>query len=129
MLYALLAYHDETVIDALSPTEDEALMDDINAVHARLTDAGHMGPAARLDFTRAAKSIRRGRGGATVTDGPFIETKEHLLGLYVMAFDSEAEALEAAKALCIANPHAGYELRPITYYLPGAETVGAVKQR
>ncbi len=54
-----------------------------------------------------------------VIDGPFAETKEALLGFYVLDCATQAEAIEAAKALQKMNPSAVYELRPIPLYLPG----------
>ena len=117
MLYAVLAYHPEGEIEALTPEQDAALMEDLHAVHRRLMEDGRLGPAARLGPTHAAKTVRRPR--ATVLDGPFAETKEQLLGFYVMEFPSMDDAVAAAQALGEANPSAVYEVRPITLYLPG----------
>ena len=52
MLYALLAYHEEHVIQAMDAAEDSALMAELNAVHGRWTEAGTLGPAARLPLVR-----------------------------------------------------------------------------
>ena len=54
-------------------------------------------------------------------DGPFAETKEQLLGFYVMDCASEEAAIEAARDLRRVNPSAVYEIRPILLYLPGAD--------
>jgi hypothetical protein len=54
-----------------------------------------------------------------VTDGPFSETKEQLLGFYVVDCASEEAAVEAARDLRRANPTAVYEIRPVRLYLPG----------
>jgi hypothetical protein len=116
MLYAFLAYHDEAAIDALSEAQDDALMEDLHKVHARLIADGHLGPAARLGPTRTARTRR----GQAVMDGPFTETKEQLLGFYVVDFPSLEAALKAADDLGRANPSAVYEIRPITVFLPGA---------
>lgn len=115
MLYAMLAYHVEGVITVMTPEEDAALMDGMHKVHRRLTDEGKLGPAARLGPTDRALTIRAG----AVIDGPFAETKEALLGFYVLDCATEAEAVAAAKALQLTNPSAVYELRPIPLYLPG----------
>lgn len=117
MLYAFLAYHAEGLIEALSPEEDAALMDELHAVHRRLQNEGRLGPAARLGPTQGARTVRKPR--SVVVEGPFAETKEHLLGFYVMDFPSMDEAVAAAQALGAANPSAIYEIRPITLYLPG----------
>jgi hypothetical protein len=49
-----------------------------------------------------------------VTDGPFIETKEWLVGFYLLDCDSEEEALERARMICPAGAHA-IEVRPVTW--------------
>jgi hypothetical protein len=118
MLYALLAYHDEGEVIAMSEADDIAKMDRMNQVHARLTTVGQLGPAARLGATMLAKTVRK-RG--VVLDGPFAETKEHLLGFYILDCADEAEALAAVDALKAVNPEAVYELRPIVLYLPGTD--------
>lgn len=84
---------------------------------------GHFGPAARLDETRKARTLR-GPGTGVVLDGPFAETKEQLLGFYIMEFSDEAGAIAAARELRKANPGAVYEIRPIKLFLP-ADGFGA----
>jgi hypothetical protein len=54
-----------------------------------------------------------------VLDGPFAETKEQLLGLYVLNCADEAEAIGIARDLRRVNPSAVYEIRPIRLYIPG----------
>lgn len=116
MLYAMLAYHVEGAITAMTPEEDVALMEGMHKVHGRLTEEGKLGPAARLGATGRARTVR---AGGAVIDGPFAETKEALLGFYVLDCASMEEAVQAAKDLQKANPSAVYELRPIPLYLPG----------
>ena len=53
-------------------------------------------------------------------DGPFAETKEQLLGFYVLDCADDGAAIEAARELRRANPSAVYEIRPVITYLPGA---------
>lgn len=119
MYYAILAYHAAGVIDALSEEEDAALMSELLEVNDRLVAEKHLGPAARLGPARNAVTLR-GTGPGTVMDGPFAETKEELLGFYVMDFPTIEDAIAAARDLRRANPTAIYELRPISLYLPGA---------
>ena len=118
MLYAFLAYHVETEVTSWTPEEDAALMVNLHQVHDRLHQAGRLGPAARLGVTSKARTLR-GPGAGTVIDGPFAETKEQLLGLYVLNCASEAAAIEAARELRQVNPSAVYEIRPVQLYLPG----------
>jgi hypothetical protein len=119
MLYAILAYHEEAQVESWSPAEDAALMAGLNAVHARLTNESVLGPAARLGQTARARTLR-GPGRGLVIDGPFAETKEQLLGLYVLDCEDEAAAIAAARDLRAVNLGAVYEIRPIRFYLPGA---------
>ncbi|TIO76033.1 MAG: YciI family protein, partial [Mesorhizobium sp.] len=68
-----------------------------------------------------AKAVTlRGPGDGMVIDGPFAETKEQLLGLYVLDCANQDEAIAVARDLRRVNPTAVYEIRPIALYLPGA---------
>ena len=118
MLYAILAYHVETEVMSWTPEQDAALMTNLHQVHDRLHQEGRLGPAARLGSTKRAITLR-GPGAGTVIDGPFAETKEQLLGLYVLDCASEAAAIEAARDLRRVNPTAVYGIRPVQIYLPG----------
>jgi hypothetical protein len=118
MLYALLAYHVEDLITALSPAEDDALMEGLHKVHDRLFADDAIGPAARLGPTGSAVTVRRGKRLA-VMDGPFAETKEQLLGFYVVDVADLEAAIQAADDLGKVNPTAVYEIRPIITYRPG----------
>jgi hypothetical protein len=56
-----------------------------------------------------------------VIDGPFAETKEQLLGFYVVDCASLEEAIEAAQDLARASGSAGaFELRPLAYFSAGS---------
>jgi len=118
MYFAILAYHAEGVVESWTPEEDAALMTDLLAVNDRLVKEKHLGPAARLGPTAGAKTLR-GAGAGVVTDGPFAETKEHLLGFYVVDYPTIDDAVAAARELRGANPTAVYEIRPVPLYLPG----------
>ena len=118
MLYAILAYHVEVEVMGWTAQEDAAVMSGLNKVHDRLTQDTRLGPAARLGPTEKARTLR-GPGAGLVVDGPFAETKEQLLGFYVMEFASEDAAIAAARELRRANPSAVYEIRPISFYRSG----------
>jgi hypothetical protein len=118
MLYAILAYHVEEEVASWTPQEDAALMDDLNKVHDRLHEEGRIGPAARLGATEGA-CVLRGKGKGMVTDGPFTESKEQLLGFYVIDCADRDAAIAAARDLRGANPGAMYEIRPVRLYRPG----------
>ncbi|TIV91947.1 MAG: YciI family protein [Mesorhizobium sp.] len=120
MFYAILAYHVEETVQSWTSEEDAALMKDLLEINDRLTRAGKLGPAARLDGTGKAVTLR-GPGDGMVIDGPFAETKEQLLGLYVLDCADQDEAVAVARDLRRVNPTAVYEIRPISLYLPGAK--------
>ncbi|MDQ0136249.1 hypothetical protein J2T08_004185 [Neorhizobium galegae] len=119
MYYAILAYHEEGVVQSWTEEEDQALMTELLEVNDRLVAQKSLGPAARLGPTEQAVTLR-GKGEGMVIDGPFAETKEQLLGLYVVDFPTIDGAIAAARDLRRANPTAVYEIRPILLYLPGA---------
>jgi hypothetical protein len=118
MYYAILAYHAEGVVESWTAEEDAALMTELLEVNDRLVREQQLGPAARLGPTARAMTLR-GPGTGVVMDGPFAETREHLLGFYVVDFPTAEEAVGAARELRRANPTAVYEIRPISLYLPG----------
>ncbi len=119
MLYAILAYHVEAEVMSWTAEEDAALMTNLLAVHDRLNERKLLGPSARLGATAKARTLR-GPGAGMVLDGPFAETKEQLLGLYVVDCASEDAALDVARDLRRVNPSAVYEIRAIRKYIPGA---------
>ena len=123
MLYAVLAYHVETEVQSWTPAQDAALMASLGEAHVRINRTSKLGPAARLGATQNALTLR-GPGAGMVLDGPFAETKEQLLGFYIMEFDNDDGAIAAARELRKANPSAVYEIRPIKLFLP-ADGFGA----
>lgn len=117
MLYAVLCYNAEEVVTAWTKEEDDAVMARLDVVHQRLIDAGKMGPSARLMPTTAATTLHKSDGA--VLDGPYAETKEQLLGLYIIDVADLEEGLAVARDLTKANPGGAYELRPLRLFLPG----------
>jgi hypothetical protein len=101
-----------------SAEEDATLMADLRKAHERINQLGKLGPAARLGETRRARTLR-GTGDGLMIDGPFAETKEQLLGFYVVDLPDEDAAADAVRHLRRANPGAVYEVRPIRLFIPG----------
>jgi len=119
MLYTLLCYNKEDVVWSWSKEEDDAVMARLSVVHERLVKEGKLGPSLRLLPTTAATTLR---GKDMVIDGPFAETKEQLLGFYVIDVPDLDAALDVARELSQANPTSTYEIRPIALYVPEART-------
>lgn len=119
MQYAILCYHDEKVTCAWSKEQDDAVMAKLGAVMEKYSRQGKLGPVARLLPTTAATTLRKDREPALVVDGPFAETKEQLLGFYIIDCKDLEEALAFAKELAAANPGGAYEIRPVGVFFPG----------
>jgi hypothetical protein len=119
MQYAILCYHDEKVTCAWSKEHDDAVMTKLRAVREKLERQGKLGPVARLLPTTAATTLRKDREPPLVIDGPFAETKEQLLGFYIVDCASLDEVIEITKELGQANPGGAYEIRPVGVFFPG----------
>ena len=116
MLYAVLCYDREDVVGAWSREEDEAVMVRLMAVQEKLAAQGRIGPVARLLPTTAATTIRKG-DKPVILDGPFAETKEQLLGFYIVNADDLDGALAIARDLAAASGSPGaFELRPLRMF-------------
>lgn len=113
MKFLLLLYDDVSAVDALTPDQRRAIVDEhigfgqmLNQRHSVLAGEALHGP-------QTARTIRFGsNGGVSVTDGPFLETKEAIGGFYVLECADEAEALELARQVP-RSPGLVAELRPI----------------
>lgn len=117
MLYAILCYNSEAVVNSWSKEQDDAVLAKRKAVTDKLAAAGKLGPVGRLMVTTAAVTVR---GGAEplVIDGPFAETKEQLLGFYVVDCATLDEAIETASRMVDAP--GAMEIRPLRAFNPGS---------
>jgi len=68
--------------------------------------------------TTAATTLRKTSGEPLVIDGPFAETKEQLLGVFIVDVETLDEALDIARDLAAAKTGSSYEIRPIALYFP-----------
>lgn len=122
MRYAVLCYHDEDVVCSWTKEEDDAVMEKLHVIHERLRKQGKLGPSARLVPTTAATTLRKNSDPPLVIDGPYAETKEQLLGFYVLDVSGLDEALEICRDFARANPGGAYEVRPVRLYIPEGGT-------
>ncbi|UGY05633.1 YciI family protein [Bradyrhizobium quebecense] len=119
MLYAILCYHDEDMVGSWSKEHDASVMQKLSVVQDELAKQGRLGPVARLLPTTAATTLRK-ENPPLVLDGPFAETKEQLLGFYLVEGKNLDEVLDIARDLGEANPGGTYEIRPVGYFTPGS---------
>jgi hypothetical protein len=114
MLYAMLCYGSEAVTNAWTKQQEGEIMAGIRTAEKAFPAGTTLGPVLRLFPTTTATTLRAG-AEPLVVDGPFAETKEQLLGLWVIDCASLEEAIEAGRKLVGARgPGSGsLEIRPI----------------
>lgn len=123
MLYAILCYNDEAAVEAWPKEKDDAVIAKRRAVTETIAARGKLGPVLRLMPTTAATTVRHGKQ-AVVLDGPFAETKEQLLGIYVIDCDSLEDAIETARRIGADEEHGSFEIRPLRHFQAGAAEIG-----
>jgi hypothetical protein len=119
MLYAILCYHDEDFTSSWTSEQDAAVMKKLALVQDGLAKQGRLGPVARLLPTTSATTLRKD-DPPVVLDGPYAETKEQLLGFYIIDCENLDAALDVARDLGAANPGGAYEIRPVGLFNPGS---------
>ena len=119
MQYAILCYNEEDVVWSMSQQDDKAMMARLNIVQQRLVKSNKLGVSLRLLPTTAAATLRTAQNGEPlVLDGPFAETKEQLLGFFIVETENLEAALDIARELAAAKTGSTYEVRPIALYFP-----------
>jgi hypothetical protein len=111
--YLVLIYENE----AGYASADEATWAAVMAGHQKFgeNNAAAVAGGNALEPTSTATSIRPdGAGGFTVTDGPFVETKEALGGYYLINAADLDEAIAIAKQ--VPATFGGLEVRPIMVF-------------
>lgn len=119
MLYAILCYNDEAAVEAWPKEKDDAVIAKRRQVTDALAARGKLGPVLRLMPTTAATTVRYGNE-PVILDGPFAETKEQLLGLYVVECTTLEEAIETAKRIGGNEDRGTFEIRPLRYCNAGS---------
>jgi hypothetical protein len=96
MQYIFLLYAQEEGYGTLTDAEKAAWWEKINAYNDSLVKGGNYKFTSGLQSPRTAKKLSKRGGKITMVDGPFAETKEQLLGFYLIEANDEAEALALA---------------------------------
>jgi hypothetical protein len=118
MLYSILIYDSEAQVTSWTQREDDALTAQHVNLQKGLAERGKLGPVIRLMPTTAAVTLRTG-GRSVILDGPFAETKEQLLGLYVVDCATLEEAIETARLIPNKTGAFVLEIRPVSWFNPG----------
>lgn len=120
MLYTVLIYGVPGIFERLPPEEQERHMQVHRDLQARLKADNRLKSVAQLMPPATAMNVRAPAGEPIVLDGPYAETKEQLLGFYLVDCGSMDEALGIARALPQGIAH--MEVRPVNWgEVPGAE--------
>jgi hypothetical protein len=113
MKYMLLIYDNpDTREKMFSGDAGEQLLADVDAVIAELTASGELLGTEALADPSNTRTVKVADGVPVVTDGPFIESKEHMGGYLLVECDSLERATEIA-ARWPSAPFAPLEVRPV----------------
>src|SRR5262245_30409317 len=99
MKFLCLAYGDPKKMEALSKAEFEALVGECRVHDEELRKSGHLVLVESLDW--ATRTVRARNGKVVTSDGPFVETKEQVGGLFII------EAKDFDEAVRVASMHPG----------------------
>jgi hypothetical protein len=116
--YMLLIYESPGTRELFSSEEGKDLMARVEAMMQEITESGELVGEGALAEPSNAKSVRAGDGAPAITDGPFIEAKEHFGGYLVVDCDLD-RALDIA-GRWPTTAAGGIEVRPLMMH-SGAE--------
>jgi hypothetical protein len=108
----LLIYQNPASWESLSQEERNGLMNEAGAIVEELTASGDWVGGEGLADSSNTKTVRVRGGVPAVTDGPYLEAKEHMVGYCLFESETPERALEIATRW----PDARYwavELRPL----------------
>jgi hypothetical protein len=112
MKYMLLIYQNPAAFQAMPESEKQALMPEVDTIVNELVESGEWVGGEGLADPSAAKSVRVGDGLPAVTDGPYAEAKEQIVGYCIVDCETMDRAVEIASRWPDARLW-GMEVRPI----------------
>ena len=115
MLYTMLIYQAGDASTASTEEDRQACYAGHRKLQQRSKASDVFRAANELVPVDAATTLRWQDGTAAIIDGPFAETKEQLMGLYVMECESLDEAIDYAKDIPLLGDGC-IEIRPIAYF-------------
>ncbi len=121
MKFLVLLYMNAERMSALSPSEEHALQVQSARSDEAMMRAGTLLAAEALAEPRTAVCVRKRGGAVSVTDGPFVETKEHLGGFMLVEARDREEAVRLVSSEDDRFLELGttYEVRPVYDYRAG----------
>ncbi|TCR93118.1 YciI family protein [Rhizobium sp. BK376] len=112
MRYVCLIYNSADTDGTLTSEETDALIKAHFSFDDTLRQSSALIYADALEMPDKASVLRVRDGHVSLTDGPYVETKEHLAGFYVIEAADDAEAREIAASIPSAR-YGAVELRPV----------------
>ncbi len=114
MTYVLLIYRATEAGKNPVGLDERATLRAHQKLQREASAKGELHSVARLAEARESRVVRRHGGSHEVVDGPFVETKEWLVGFYLVDCADEAEAVRRAKGICADDEHV-VEVRPAVW--------------
>lgn len=111
MTYVLLIYRTGAAL------RSEPVLAQHRAVQAEASGRHQLHAVAQLGDRADALTVKHTADAHEVADGPYIETKEWLVGFYLLDCDTEADAVARAKQL--ADLDHVIEVRPVAWRWKG----------
>ncbi len=112
MKYMLLIYQNPANWSELSEPDRDRMIGEAQSIIGQLNESGEWVGGEGLAPVDRTRTVRVRGGVPAVTDGPFLEAKEHLVGYCLIDCASEQRALEIAAEWPDAR-HWAVELRPL----------------
>jgi len=122
MKYICLCYMDETKWAAMTEEERNRLMDEAFVYDEELKRNGHIVGGEVLQPSQNATTLRYVQGKFTITDGPFIETKEQLGGIVLL------EARDLNHVIQIMSNHPSLRMGSIREIRPVADVTEMIAE-
>jgi hypothetical protein len=114
MKYLLMIYANQQTWAGMGPEDWTAAIAAQDAFNTEFFETGELLGAFGLADADRAKVVRVREGAAAVTDGPYLEAKEHLASYYLLDVDSELRALDIAARMPFAA-FRGVEVWPVMH--------------
>jgi hypothetical protein len=114
MKYLIMIFANQETWAGFTSEETAKAIAEQDAINTDLFGTGELLGAYGLADAEASKVVRVREGAAAVTDGPYLEAKEHLASYWLVDVETEQRALEIAALMPFAAV-GGVEVRPVLH--------------
>jgi hypothetical protein len=112
--YLIMIYGNRELWDSLSEDEWKEAIAAQDAFNQEFLQTGELLGAYGLGDVEQARTVKVRDGMPVVTDGPYLETKEHMGSFYLLDVESDERALEIAARMPLASSRS-VELWPVPH--------------